>query len=134
MNGVNPIKKGLAFLKLCIKKLTENRRSAQGCNSKTSFLIADAQSVSNSAHSRNKGYDAGKKISGIKRHLVVDINGTTEITPANITDRNGAIQLIERHQNDLLSVVNVFCDGGYTGVSFATNVKNLIIATVEVAK
>lgn len=41
----------------------------------------------------NKGYDGGKKISGIKRHLAVDINGwpqTIHITTANVSECNGA--------------------------------------------
>ncbi|MCT1216533.1 hypothetical protein EFM09_08340 [Latilactobacillus curvatus] len=39
-----------------------------------------------------KGYDAGKKISGIKRHLAVDINGFPQaihMTRANVSDRDG---------------------------------------------
>lgn len=38
----------------------------------TSFLIVDAQSVKNTDSARQKGYDAGKKVSGIKRHIAVD--------------------------------------------------------------
>lgn len=117
--------------------MAENTRTSQGRKAKTSFLIADAQSVSTTSHARDKGYDAGKKVSGIKRHIMVDINGIIqgiEVTTANVTDRNGAIQLLKRHQNDLLSVVNVLCDGGYTGAPFSTKVQSLINATVEVVK
>jgi Transposase DDE domain len=39
---------------------------------KTSFIIVDAQSVKNTDTAENKGYDAGKKVSGIKRHIAVD--------------------------------------------------------------
>lgn len=42
---------------------------------KTSFCIVDAQSVKNTDTAENKGYDAGKKISGIKRHIAVDTQG-----------------------------------------------------------
>ncbi|EEI21184.1 hypothetical protein HMPREF0497_0017 [Lentilactobacillus buchneri ATCC 11577] len=35
----------------------------------------DAQSVKNTATAENRSYDTGNKISGIKRHLAVDING-----------------------------------------------------------
>jgi hypothetical protein len=38
----------------------------------TSFLIVDAQSVKNTDSAEQKGYDAGKKVSGIKRHIAVD--------------------------------------------------------------
>ena len=40
-----------------------------------SFCIVDAQSVKNTDTAENKGYDAGKKISGIKRHIAVDTQG-----------------------------------------------------------
>jgi hypothetical protein len=48
--------------------------NALNINRKSSIIV-DAQSVKNTATAENKGYDAGKKISGIKRHLAVDING-----------------------------------------------------------
>ena len=43
---------------------------------------------------KNSGYDGGKKISGIKRHMVVDINGLPQaihINRANVSDREGAL-------------------------------------------
>ena len=57
---------------------------------KTSFIIIDAQSVKNTDTAKYKGYDAGKKVSGIKRHIAVDSQGLPHaicITTANITDR-----------------------------------------------
>jgi hypothetical protein len=38
-------------------------------------LIVDAQSVKNTDTAKHKGYDAGKKVSGIKRHIAVDTQG-----------------------------------------------------------
>ena len=77
------------------KKLIGDARIKQGRNScKTSFLIVDAQSVKNTDSAEEKGYDAGKKISGIKRHIAVDTQGfphALAITAANVTDRNGAL-------------------------------------------
>ena len=46
-----------------------------GRKEKTSFCIVDAQSVKNTDTAEEKGYDAGKKVSGIKRHIAVDTNG-----------------------------------------------------------
>ncbi|PTM26997.1 hypothetical protein DA799_15920 [Lactiplantibacillus plantarum] len=50
-----------------------------GRSVRTSFVILDAQSVKNTATPQNKGYDGGKKISGIKRHLAVDIKNVFRI-------------------------------------------------------
>jgi transposase len=80
---------------------------------------------------------AGKKISGVKLHLGVDTNGlphAIHITTANITDRDGAIEMITNCASDLLKVKKVLCDGGYTGENFAAAIKALINAEVEIAK
>ena len=53
-------------------------------------MICDAQSVKNTDTAGCKGYDAGKKVSGIKRHIVVDTQGwphAVAVTPAEVTDR-----------------------------------------------
>ncbi len=50
-------------------------RQNNGRKEKNSFCIIDAQSVKNADTAEEKGYDAGKKISGIKRHIAVDTQG-----------------------------------------------------------
>ena len=103
----------------------------------TSFCIVDAQSVQNASSAEEKGYDAGKKISGIKRHIAVDTNGlphAIHITTANVTDRSGAIEMFQNYKDNLSQVENVLVDGAYTGNPFAEAVKELLGASVEVAK
>jgi transposase len=80
---------------------------------------------------------AEKKVSGIKIHLGVDILGLPNgihVTPANVTDRNGALEMLEKLAPKLSSIIKVLCDGGYTGEAFANTVLALINAEVEVAK
>ena len=70
-----------------------------GRKEKTSFCIVDAQSVENTDTAEEKGYDAGKKVSGIKRHIAVDTNGLPHaiiVTTANVTDREGALETLHR--------------------------------------
>jgi len=101
------------------------------------LLIVDAQSVKNTDTAENKGYDAGKKICGIKRHIAVDTQGlphAIHITTANITDRGGALEMFSLHKDSLSDVENVLVDGGYSGDPFATAVKKLLHCKVEVAK
>ena len=112
-------------------------RIENGRNGKTSFCIVDAQSVKNTDTAENKGYDAGKKVSGIKRHIAVDTQGlphAIHITTANITDREGALLMFKAEKDALINVENVLVDGGYTGEKFATSVKEILDASVEVAK
>ena len=110
---------------------------SNGRSEKTSMAITDAQSVKNTESAREKGYDAGKKISGIKRHIVVDTNGllhAVTVTTANITDRDGAVEMTQRHKDTLSEIENMLVDGGYSGDQFARKIKRIIGATVEVVK
>jgi transposase len=117
--------------------LVGEARQSHGRSSTTTFLIIDAQSVKNTDTAKEKGYDAGKKVSGIKRHIAVDTNGlphAIHVTTANVTDRAGAIEMIARQKDMLTHVQNVLVDGGYTGKPFAHAVQEAIGATVEVVK
>ena len=103
----------------------------------TSFLIVDAQSVKNTDSARHKGYDAGKKVSGIKRHIAVDTQGlphAVTVPTAEVTDRQGALQAFERCADQLKQVKGVLADGGYTGEPFAQGVRDKLGATVQIAK
>ncbi len=103
----------------------------------TSFLIVDAQSVKNTDTASQKGYDAGKKVSGIKRHIAVDTQGfphAVAVTTADVTDRNGALAAFDRCADNLKQVTSVLVDGGYSGEPFADAVKDKLEATVQVAK
>lgn len=114
----------------------EVRRSL-GRNEQTTFLIVDAQSVKNTDTAENKGFDGGKLVSGIKRHIAVDTNGlphAIHVTTANVTDRAGALEAFALYKDNLTQVKNVLVDGGYTGEPFATAVYETLGATVEVAK
>ena len=97
----------------------------------------DSQSVKNTDSAEQKGYDAGKKVSGIKRHIAVDTQGlphATHVTTANVTDRAGALAMFDQRRDDLSLVQNVLVDGGYTGEPFAAGVQSLLGASVEVVK
>ncbi len=76
-------------------------------------------------------------MSGIKRHIAVDSQGLPHaicITTANITDRSGAIILVKKNTDSLSDVLSFLVDGGYTGETFAEQIKALLGATVQVAK
>ena len=86
-----------------------------------------------------KGYDAGKKVSGIKRHIAVDTQGfphAVAVTTAEVTDRKGTLQALKRCKRALGRVQSVLCDGGYTGEPFAQGVRQTLgqEVTVQIAK
>lgn len=112
-------------------------RIKSGRNGQTSFCIIDARSVKNTDSAEQKGYDAGKKISGIKRHIAVDTQGLPHaiaVTTAAVSDRAGAIRMISDAKQNLSEVNNILADGGYTGNKFEEAVKDLIGARVEIAR
>ena len=114
--------------------MVEVERFAQGRNLQTSFVIIDSKGIKNTDTAENKGYDAGKKISGIKLHLAVDILGLPQaihITKAGVTDRNGAIEMILLNLKNLPCVKNMLVDSGYSGENFANAIKNIHGSTVE---
>lgn len=57
-----------------LKKIVSVVRQNNVWKEKISFCIIDTQSVKNADTDKEKGYDAGKKISGIKRHIAQDID------------------------------------------------------------
>jgi len=110
---------------------------SNGRNKSTTFLIIDAQSVKNTDTAKEKGYDAGKKVSGIKRHIAVDTNGlphAIHATTANVSDKAGARAMVAAYQEDLQQVEKVLVDGGYRGRPFADAIQTALKAEVEVVK
>jgi len=93
--------------------------------------------VKNTDTAEEKGYDAGKKIKGRNRHIAVDTQGlphAVAVTTANVTDRDGALEAIDRCKPNLELIESLLVDGGYTGQPFADSVMKRIKATVQVVK
>ena len=70
-----------------------------------------------------RGYDAGKKIKGRKRHALVDTDGrglVLEAHPASIQDRDGGGPLLSPHAARFPFIEKVFADSGYAGEKVAT--------------
>ncbi|PXV81157.1 hypothetical protein C8R14_11233 [Nitrosomonas eutropha] len=62
-----PDQHGVSVLEQALKNQVGAAREKRGRNACRTFLIVDAQSVRNTDMAGQKGYDAGKKVSGIKR-------------------------------------------------------------------
>jgi putative transposase len=94
-------------------------RKEEGKKKQPSAAIIDAQSVKTTLVSgESQGFDAGKKIKGIKRHIIVDTLGmvlAVVIQSASIQDRDGAKDVIRILSMKWKRVVKIFGDGGYRG-------------------
>lgn len=78
----------------------------------------DSQSVRCSAVASERGFDAAKGFVGRKRHVLTDTTGlllTAAVTPASVTDREGARRLLERLPGSCKKLRRLYVDGGYRG-------------------
>jgi len=100
--------------------------------------IVDSQSVkgADTVSTDTRGYDAGKKINGRKRHIVVDTIGlllVVMVTAASVQDRDGARGILKRLHSALSSVSHIFADGGYSGQLLAV-AKSAWKIVIEIVK
>lgn len=78
----------------------------------------DSQSVKTAASAGIKGFDAGKKIQGRKRHILVDTLGllmAVVVTAASVQDRDGAKLLLHSLSGSCKKLRRIWVDGGYRG-------------------
>ena len=93
-------------------------RERVGREASPSAAIIDSQSVKTSEAGGPRGYDAGKKINGRKRHALVDTDGrglVLEPHLASIQDRDGGGPLLRVSRRIFPFIQRVFADSGYAG-------------------
>jgi transposase len=101
-------------------ELRRQCRIAAGRSPQPTAAIIDSQSVkaAETVGKPSRGYDAGKKINGRKRHIAVDTIGlllAVLITAAGVQDRDGARPLLWNLRKAFPSVRLTWADGGYAG-------------------
>ena len=93
-------------------------RHAAGGEAQPTAAIVDSQSVKTTESGGPRGYDAGKKVNGRKRHVLVDTLGFLLrgiVHPAGVQDRDGLAPLLTRIRRRFPWLRLLFADGGYQG-------------------
>ncbi len=102
--------------------LRERERSRQGRDPQPSGCIMDSQSARTTSVGGIRGYDGGKKLSGRKRHLLVDTLGlvlTATVHAADIQDRAAVPQVLQGVKDVFGRLAHIWLDQGYTGAGKA---------------
>lgn len=97
----------------------------------------DSQSVKTTESGGPRGFDAGKKTKGRKRHILTDTEGNMlgAVThPADIQDRDGAPNVIADTKESFPTLAHLFADCGYAGEKLETAMQNMDGPTIEIVK
>jgi putative transposase len=98
--------------------LRSQERARQGKHKHPTAGAADSQSVKTTSLPSSRGFDAGKKINGRKRHILVDTLGliiAVKVTTACVQDRDGLKKLLKTFGVHRKKMKKIWVDGGYRG-------------------
>jgi transposase len=118
--------------------LRDRLRVRDGRDPRPSAAVIDSQSVqgADTVPASTRGFDAGNKTNGRKRHIAVDTNGlllVVVVTMASIQDRDAAIRLLAALRAAFSAVTLVWANGGYAGRLVRWS-KYVVHLTVQIVK
>ena len=117
--------------------LVMRAREAVGREASPTAGVIDSQSVKTCEAGGPRGFDAGKKVKGRKRHIATDTEGHllgVQVHAADIQDRDGAVGVIASLRRLYPWLRHLFADGSYAGEKLTAALQPLGTWTIEIVK